>query len=231
MQARDVMSSKLVVVPPETPVVAVAELMAGRGISGVPVVDAEGRPLGIVTEGDMIRRLADEPPGPLGWFLGLFRNSEPMVRRYAKAHGKTARDVMSANLVSVPETASVEEVARLMEQHHVRRVPVVQDGRLVGIVSRADLLRAILRPTAAPEAAARDDREILHAVVQAMREQPWTDTFWVFPDVQDGVVTFYGFARSEAVREGLKLLASNVPGVREVEDQLSPMPFFLRIPG
>ncbi len=228
MQARELMSSNLVVVPPEMPVVAVAELMAARGVSGVPVVDAEGRPLGIVTEGDMIRRLADQPPGPLGWFLGLFKEAEPMIRRYAKAHGKTARDVMTPNLVTVEESAPVEEIARLMEQHAIRRVLVLREDRLAGLVSRADLLRAVLRPAAAPDTKPQNDREILRAVIKAMREQPWTDTFWVFPDVHDGVVTFYGFARSEVMREGLKVLAGGLPGVRGVEDKLTPMPVYLR---
>jgi CBS-domain-containing membrane protein len=200
----------------------------------VPVVDADGNPLGIVTEGDLIRRLADAPPGPLGWFLGLFKDSEPMIRRYAKAHGKTARDVMTPGLVSVGEDASAEDIARLMEQHHVRRVPVLRDGKLAGLVSRADLLRALLRPTAAaavPDSGTQDDRAILRAVIKVMREQPWTDTFWVFPDVQGGEVTFYGFARSGTMREGLKILAGDIPGVRKVVDRLSPMPAFLRITG
>src|SRR3712207_3274318 len=95
MNAADLMSTNLVVVPPETPVTAVAELLAARGISAVPVVDASGKPLGIVTEGDLIRRLAEQPRGPLTWFLDAFRDKAPQVQRFTKAHGKTARDVMT----------------------------------------------------------------------------------------------------------------------------------------
>ena len=228
MQARDLMSRNLVVVPPEMPVAAVAELLAGRGISAVPVVDAEGKPLGIVTEGDLIRRLADRPPGPLNWFFNLFRDARPLVQRFAKAHGATARDVMSAELVTVQEDVSADRIAELMEQHGIRRVLVLRDGRLAGIVSRADLLRAILRPEQ-PEQARREDREILHAVISAMRAQPWTDTFWVFPNVQNGVVTLYGYARSDTMREGLRVLAQGVPGVKSVQDQMAPMPLILRV--
>jgi CBS domain-containing protein len=232
MQAKDLMSRNLVVVPPETPVAAIAELLAQRHISAVPVVDAAGRPHGIVTEGDLIRRLADAPQGPMTWFLNLFRSPGPLAVRFAKAHGKTARDVMSKELVSVGETATAEEIAELMEQHGIRRVPVVKDGTMVGLVSRADLLRAVLRRQAAPGAGAApmagDDVEILRGVIAAMRGQPWADTFWVYPDVAGGVVTFHGFARSDEVREALRVLAQEVPGVTSVQDKLEPMPLVVR---
>ena len=226
MQAQDLMSRTLVVVPPETPVTAVAELLASRGISAVPVVDAAGTALGIVTEGDLIRRLADQPPGPLDWFLKLFRDSRPQLARFSKAHGLTARDVMSAALVGVGRDASAEEISRLMEKHGIRRVLVLEDGKLVGLVSRADLLRAILRPPTAP--AATDAVALQRALLAAMREQPWVDTAWVFPDVVGSVVTLFGYARSDAMREGLLLLAKGIPGVTAVEDRMEPMPLMLR---
>jgi CBS domain-containing protein len=230
MQAKELMSTNLVVVPPETPVAAVAELLASRGISAVPVVDGAGLPLGVVTEGDLIRRLADAPRGPMGWFFDLFRASAPLAGRFAKAHGKTARDVMTMDLVTVPEEATAEEVAQLMERHGIRRVPVVRDGRMVGLVSRADLLRAILRPPA-PGRALEDDRAILRAVIAAMREQPWTDTFWVYPEVAGGVVTLHGFARSDAMREGLRVLVQEIPGVTSVVDRMQEMPLIVRAMG
>ena len=95
MQARDLMSSNLVVVPPDTPVAAIAELLAARGISAVPVVDGAGKPVGIVTEGDLIRRLADRPRGPLGWFLDMFRDPKPLITRILQGawQGGARRDV------------------------------------------------------------------------------------------------------------------------------------------
>jgi CBS domain-containing protein len=227
MQARELMSTNLTVVPPETPIAAVAELLATRGISAVPVVDEQGKPLGLVTEGDLIRRLANEPRGPLTWFLDLFRGATPQVQRFAKAYGKTARDVMTADLITVQENATPEEIARLMEKHGIRRVPVVKDGKMVGLVSRADLLRAVLRPQAS-EQAQQDDAAVMRSVIARMREQPWIDNFWVFPYVEDGKVTLHGFVRSEAVRQGLGVLVRDVPGVSTVEDKMDPMPLFLR---
>ena len=227
MQAKDLMTTNLVVVPPDMPVTALAELLAARGISAVPVVDAAGAPLGIVTEGDLIRRLADQPPGAFTWFLNHFRDAKPLAQRFAKAHGATARDVMSTGLVSVTEAEPAERIAQLMEAHGICRVLVVRDGRLLGLVSRADLLRAILRaqPTAAPAA---DDAALLRATMAAMREQPWVDTYWVYPDVTAGVVTLYGFARHDAARQALMALAQGVPGVTSVQDRLEPMPLILR---
>lgn len=228
MKARDLMTTSLVVVPPETPVAGVAQLLASRGISAVPIADAEGKLLGLVTEGDLIRRLAEEKRGPLGWFLGLFRDSRKLAERFAKAHGAKAEDVMTRDLVTVDEEAGADDIARLMEKHQIRRVPVLRDGRLVGIVSRADLLRAVLAPPAAAPAGEATDTVLLRKVLAAMREQPWVDTFYLFPSVKDGVVSFYGFHRSEAVQRGLTVLAREVPGVKAVEDKTEPMPFFLR---
>jgi len=227
MQVSELMSTNLVVVPPETPITAIAELLAARGISAVPVVDKQGKPLGIVTEGDLIRRLANEPWGPLTWFLGLFQGTTPQVRRFATAHGKTAQDVMTADLITVQESTTVEEVVRLMEEHGIRRVPVVKDGKMVGLISRADLLRAVLRPqTSVP--AHQDDAAIMRSVIARMREQPWVDNFWTCPHVERGKVTLYGFVRSEAVRHGFGVLVRDVPGVSTVEDKMDPMSLFLR---
>ena len=227
MKSKDLMTTNPVVIAPDTPVAAIAELLAARGISAVPVVDAEGVPQGIVTEGDLIRRLAERPPGPLSWFLQLFESSAPLVERFAKAHGKTAQDVMSKELVTVSETETAERVAQLMEQNHIRRVLVVKGNHLVGIVSRADLLRAVLRGNVTPQES-HDDHGIQVALVKAMRAQPWVDTYWVYPSVKAGTVTFHGFARNDTMRQGLAIMAREIPGVVGVEDKMASMPLILR---
>ncbi|WP_207538162.1 CBS domain-containing protein [Sabulicella rubraurantiaca] len=238
MNAKELMSTALVVVPPEMPVTAVAELLAGRGISAAPVVGPDGAPLGIVTEGDLIRRLAEEPRrGPVTWFFDMFRDKEPAAQRFAKARGRTARDVMSKDLVTVTGDAPADRIARLMEQRNIRRVLVVEGGKLAGLVSRADLLRALLHQvetenrTESATAAGRagNDAGLLRAVTDALHDQPWTDTFWVYPHVANGVVTLHGFARSDAARGALRVLAEGVPGVASVVDKLAPMPLLLRI--
>lgn len=217
MKARDLMSTNLAVVPPETPVAAVAELLAARGISGVPVVDEGGAPLGLVTESDLIQRLAERPRGTLEWFLGMFGDSTPQILQFEKAHGKTARDVMSSPLHMVGEETPAAEIARLMERNRIRRVPVVKEGRLVGIVSRADLLRALLQPA---EGADTSDEAIRGAISGAMARLPWADAPFVFIDVKGAEVTLHGFCSSPEVRQGLKALSANVPGVKAVHDAI-----------
>jgi CBS domain-containing protein len=225
LRARDLMTPDVVTVPPETPVLSVARLLADRGISAVPVVDAEGKVRGIVTEADLIRRLAGEDDKPTGWFASLFSNQERDAERYARTHGMTAKDLMTATPVTVDPDTLASTVAHLLEEKGIRRVLVTQDGRLKGIVSRADLLRALVAP--APVEGDLSDDRIRRAVMAAMKKEPWADTFYTMVDVKDGVVEFHGFSRSAAVQRGLRVLAENVPGVKKVVDNTHPMPAYL----
>jgi CBS domain-containing protein len=219
------MTPDVITVPPETPVLAIARLLADRGISAVPVVDAQGQAVGVVTDADLIRRLAGEVDKPAGWFAGLFSNQERDAERYARTHGVTARDVMTSDLVAVDPDTLASAVAHLMEDRGIRRVLVTQEGRLKGIVSRADLLRALVAPP--PEQGELSDDRIRRAVLAAMKKEPWADTFYTMVEVTDGVVEFHGFSRSAAVQRGLRVLAENVPGVKSVVDNTQPMPAYL----
>lgn len=226
MRARDLMTTSLVTVPPDAPVEAVARVLSDRGISGAPVVDSSGKLLGMVTEGDLMRRLAAVEDRPQSWIAGLFRSAEEQAARYARTHGRKARDVMTTDLVTVDEDTPIEHIARIIEEKNIRRVPVVRDGKLLGVVSRADLLRALIAPPQSLSAEAPDSR-IRARVVEAMRDQPWVDTYFIFPEVKDGVVTFYGFCRSEKVKQGLRVLAEGVPGVKEVRFETEEAPAYI----
>ncbi|NKE44902.1 CBS domain-containing protein [Roseomonas frigidaquae] len=223
------MTSEVVTVPPATPVLSIARLLAERGISAVPVLEGTGKLLGIVTEADLIRRLAGEVDHPTSWLGNLFANAERDAARYARAHGATAADVMSTDIASVGPATPAAEVAHLMEDRSIRRVLVVQDGKLLGIVSRADLLRALVAPR--HEAMDLSDDRIRAAVLAAIRKQPWADTFYTLIDVKDGVVEINGFSRSAEVQRALRVLAQNVPGVKSVEDRTTPMPAYLYAAG
>ena len=223
--ARDLMSADVVTIPPETPVMAIARLLSDRGISAVPVVDAKGVVLGIVTEADLISRLAGEEDKPSSWFGSLFADPARQAERFARTHGMTARDVMTETLVSVSPDATAAHIAHMMEERKVRRVVVLDDGRLKGIVSRADLLRALVTPVHV-DADVSDDR-IRRAIQAAMKNESWTDTFYTMVEVKDGVVSFHGFRRSEAVQRALRVLAEAVPGVKSVVDDTQPMPVFI----
>ncbi|WP_223880629.1 CBS domain-containing protein [Roseococcus microcysteis] len=226
MTARDLMTPDVVTVPPETPVVAMAKLMADRGISAVPVLAADGALLGLVTEADLIRRLADEDVEHRpSWFASMFSSPGSQADRYARTHGAVARDVMTANVVAVGLDETAAHIAALMEEKKIRRVLVVEGGKLRGIVSRADLLRALVTPMEAGEAMS-DDR-IRRAVLAAMKREPWANSFYLLADVQDGIVTFHGFMRDAGVARGLRVLAEGVPGVKGVKDETQPLPAYM----
>ncbi|MBW8271391.1 CBS domain-containing protein [Caldovatus sp. SYSU G05006] len=220
------MTPDVVTVPPEMSVAAIARLLSERGISAVPVVGADGALRGIVTEADLIRRLAGQEDEPPGWFASLFADPEALADRYARTHGLTAEEVMTTPVVTVGPDETAQRIAHLMEERGIRRVVVTEDGRLRGIVSRADLLRALVVPP--PETTGQlSDERIRRAVLAAMRKEPWADTFHTVVEVKDGVVEFHGFRRSEAVQRALRVLAENVPGVRKVVDRTQPLPPYL----
>jgi len=218
--ARDLMTREVVSIPPTMPVSSIARLLAERGISAVPVVAPDGRMLGIVTELDLIRRLSSAEDRQPGWLNRLIGNRDRDAERYAQVHGMLAEDVMTRNVISVEEDNSAEHIAHLMEERGIRRVPVLRNGRLVGIVSRADLLQALLVPPAPLGTGSADDERIRAALWREIREQPWADTFYTYVNVRDGVVEFQGFARSSAVRRGLRAMAHRIEGVRRVDDNM-----------
>jgi CBS-domain-containing membrane protein len=230
LTARDLMTPDVVTVPPETPVPAVARLLAERGISAVPVLDGQGALLGIVTEADLIRRLAGEEDTKPGFFARLFADAGAAAERYARTHGATAGDIMTESVVTVEGGATAQHIAHLMEDSHIRRVVVVESGRLRGIVSRADLLRALVAEPKTAAEGVSDDR-IRRAVLAAMRKEAWADSFYTLVEVKDGVVAFHGFSRSDQVKRALKVLAEGVPGVKGVVDDTQPMPVYLYASG
>ena len=216
LSARDLMTAEVAASPPETPVAALIRLFTDRGVSAVPITDASGTLLGIVTERDLVRRLADEDEQPTGWLARLTGTANARAARYASSHGATAREVMTDRVVTVPPDSSAAHVAHLMERHGIRRVVVAEHGRLLGMVTRTDLLRALVadRP---PEGEASDER-IRAAILAAMQRESWADTLHTTVNVRGGEVEFHGFSRSASVQRALRVLAENVPGVKRVVD-------------
>lgn len=226
--ARDLMTEAVVSVRPDMPVNSLARLLSERGISAVPVTDGEGRLLGLVTEADLLRRVAGVEDRPISWLRGLFSDASFQAQNYAKTHGSTARDVMTTRLITVEPGATVAHCAGVMEEHRIKRLPVVEDGRLVGVISRSDLLSAALEaPERQGTGAGSDDERIRHALRKAMHEQPWAASLYTFMDVQDGVVTLHGFVRSPEVRRGLRVMAESIEGVVRVEDRMQNAPAYL----
>jgi len=193
--------------------------MLERRISDLPVVDGGGRLLGIVSEGDLIRRPEiDTDRVKLGW-LRLLLSDEARARDFVKSHGRKAREVMTQPAISVATDAPLAEVVRLMARHRIKRLPVVDKGRLVGLVTRTDLLRAVAARQAVAPADVKDEE--LRARIDAMlREEDWAASAVVYVQVDKGVAQLWGTVESQEQREALILAVRGVPGVKDVQPHL-----------
>lgn len=221
MQARDVMTANVVRVRPDTRVEEIARLLLERRISGVPVVDAGGRILGIVTEGDLMRRPEIQTERRRSWWLAFFADARDRAGEYAKTHGSRAEDVMTRNVVTVAEDTSLAEIAHLLERHRIKRVPVVRDGQLVGIVSRANLIQGLAaRRQAAAPPRSMDDRAIRTEIMRTLDREGWVTHGPLNVIVTDGVVELWGFVESDEERHAIRVAVESVPGVAGVQEHL-----------
>jgi CBS domain-containing protein len=203
LRVRDVMSSPAVTVREDTPVKEVAELLVRRRISGVPVVSESGELVGILTEADLLYKELPEERG--GWL------SRPDPQGVRKREGLVARDLMTWPVFTVEEDTPLREAARLMARHRVNRLPVVREGRVVGIVSRADVLKALVR----------DDTELERAVREALLRELWVDPATVHVRVEDGVVHLEGTVDRWSDKELVERWVAGIDGVVAVRSQLT----------
>jgi CBS domain-containing protein len=226
MQAKDIMTPCAIAVSPDTPIYAIARALAEYRISGVPVVDG-GKVVGIVSEGDLMRRPElGTDKSRRSWWLEMLMDETELAKEFVKTHGKLARDVMSSPVVSVNEDTPVADVAATLEKHHIKRVPVLRDGRLVGIISRANLVqclaasggRDIERPTAA------SDEEIRQRLIETLEKQPWASVHNTSVFVRNGVVELWGFVESEDEKRATRIAAEEIPGVKQVIDHRALRP-------
>ncbi|MGE3267693.1 MAG: CBS domain-containing protein [Chloroflexota bacterium] len=225
MRARKIMSTALVTVDRTTPIREVIHLLIDHRISGVPVVD-DGAVVGIISEGDLIlRERAYRQRGGMAFLAQqLFEDHEKLAVEYRKAHGLVAEDVMSGPVITVLPGTPVEEIAHLMAERQIKRVPVVEDGRLVGIVSRGDILRAAyereLAVEASPNGRPQTDQEIVNRLLSVLGSEPWVEISHIRPSCQDGVLTLNGEVESEAEREAVEVAARGLAGIRSVVNHL-----------
>jgi len=228
MRALEIMTSPVVTASPVMSIQAVAKLLSNNRISGVPVVDeTTGRIVGMISEGDLMRRVeTGTDTERRSWWLDCLAGTRELASIYVKEHGRAVRDVMSENVISIAQDTPLKEIADILARNRIKRVPVLEDGKLVGIVSRADLIRALASASAPLGAVASgEDSDIRDAVVQELRQSRWA-----LPksDVQvtNGVVHLWGIIESEEEGRAIRVAVESVPGVKAVESHLS-FPMFI----
>jgi CBS domain-containing protein len=224
MNASDIMTKTVITVAPETPLSELVKIMLEKHISAVPVAQ-DGALVGIVSEGDLLRRAETGTERRRSRWLQFATSGTKLASEYVRSHGRTARDVMTKDVVTVEAATPVSKIADILESRHIKRVPVLDAGVLVGIVSRANLLQAMASSDASRESGKTNDRKIREALfgeIEKNRLAP-VDTNIV---VQDGNVHLWGYINTDEERRALVVAAENTPGVTKVEDHLDYRPVY-----
>jgi CBS domain-containing protein len=220
MNVRDVMTPDVLTIAPDESIFVAARLMLQKRISGLPVVDGQGNLVGIVSEGDFLRRAetATERKRPrwMEFLLGPGR----LADEYVQISSRKVRDVMTDKVRTVTQDAPLEDVVRLMERHRIKRVPVVEGKKVVGIVTRANLLHAMASFVSEVAPSSADDAAIRKQLIAELQRQPWAPVTPIDVTVRNGVVQLSGCVTDERQRQALRVAAGNIPGVKKVEDYI-----------
>jgi CBS domain-containing protein len=228
MRAMDLMTTNVITVDENASIQSAAKLMVEHGISAVPVVNRDKRVIGMVSEGDLLHRAETGTELRRSWWLELASSTNKLAGEYIKSHSGKVKDVMTRDVLSVTEETPVADIAVLLETNRIKRVPVLRDGKLVGIVSRANLVRALaMTINELANGAEADDRSIRDQLLAELKAQKWAEVSPANVTVKDGVVHLWSSYLSEQEKRALVVAAENIPGVRRVEDHMRPVPAYL----
>jgi CBS domain-containing protein len=219
MRAHQIMTRSVVTVAPETAILEAANLMLQRHVSGLPVVDAAGKLVGIVSEGDFIRRSEIGTQRKRGRWLRFILGTAGAATDFVREHGRKVSEVMTREPLTITEETALDEIVATMETNGVKRLPVMRSGKLVGIVSRANLLQAVASLAREVPDPTADDDHIRRRIIAAMEKNDWCP-FGVNVVVRDGVVHITGVITEERSRQAAIVCAENIEGVKQVHDHL-----------
>lgn len=224
MKAHEIMTTDVTTVGLTTTVKEIATLLVNKRISAVPVVDDDQHVIGIVSESDLFHRAETDTERKRSWWLKVFTDADVLARDYVKSHGLKAEDIMSRVVTSVHENADLAEVADILDTHRIRRVPVVKEGRLIGLISRADIVRALIQAEETSSGSKPDDSALQTAILKEIRSQTWLSARSVSVTVKNGVAELWGLVDSEDERKALHVLVEAVDGVQGLEDHVRLYP-------
>ena len=219
MKAREIMSLEVVSVSPDASILEAVRLMLQNRISGLPVVDRQGTLVGVVTEGDFLRRAETGTQPKRARWIEFFMGPGQSADEYVRTHGRKVADVMTPTPITITEDTRLDDIVNLMEQRAVKRLPVARQGRVVGIVSRANLLHALASVVGELPASATTDVTIREQIMSELSNKAWSPRDFNVV-VRDGVVELWGEILDEREREAAKIAAENVAGVKAVKDHL-----------
>jgi CBS domain-containing protein len=222
MKASDIMVRRVLTTHPQTSVSQVAKQLVDNDISALPVVDDAGNVVGVISEADLMHRKELGSEKTRAWWIEAMTPGATLADEFAQSHGKRVEELMSTRVISATPDASLGEIASLLEKHRIKRVPIMKDGKIVGIVSRSNLVQALASAKSNGVTAADKDHTIRADIVAKLGEQQWTD----FGDrnivVVNGVACVWGLVGSPSERKALIALVEGVPGVTDVRDEMIP---------
>jgi len=222
MRAIDVMVRDVVTVSPDMDVAEAVKLLAEHDVSALPVLDKDGNLVGMLSEADLIHRAEIGTEKHRPWWLEALTGASTLAEEFAKSHGKRVGEVMTTGIISVDEETPLSEIAALFERKRIKRVPVVKDGKLVGIVSRSNLIQALASVIGRVDQHDETDRQIRLELLSRLKDQKWTGFGDQNVTVGNRVVHLWGLVGSEEERKALLALAEGVPGVSSVSDEMIP---------
>jgi CBS domain-containing protein len=220
MRAIDVMVHDVVTVRPDTAVAEAIKLLTEHDVSALPVLDSDRNLVGMLSEADLIHRVEIGTEKHRRWWLEAVTGAATLAEEFAKSHGKKVGEIMTTGVVSVSEDTPLSEIAAVLERNGIKRVPVVRDEKLVGIVSRSNLIQALASVIGRIDEHDETDRQIRLDLQARLREQSWTNFGSRNITVNDRVVHLWGLVGSAAERKALLALAEGVPGVSRVSDEM-----------
>jgi CBS domain-containing protein len=221
MKAQEIMTRDVITVRPDTLVRDIAALMVEKHISGVPVLTDNGKLIGMVSQSDLLHRAEVATERKHKWWFRIFADSGTLAREYAKAHGLKAHDIMSRYVISVRDDAELRDVADILDQRRVKRVPVVREDRLVGIITRGDLVRALSQVQVSKAIKTIHNAALHKTLHDRIRSQSWINDNCISLIVNDGVVELGGFVERADQRIALRVLVEETDGVNRVDDKMN----------